>query len=228
MEIIIGRDAATSKLNIIVEDKPNALGDPNSVPHSVSRQHCSILIDEEGAMRIKNLNPQNVTYVNGMAVVEKSVTREDRVELGADRYPLDWKLVDKAIPKIVDVRKLKDVWEGYNKSTKAITQSTQRFQVIRSIVPVFTMSAVLIGYLSGGRGGAFYLIYLLVIGLTLFFSFKAWRDIAKNDARKEQVKDTFTRDYCCPGCGYFFGFTDFRILSKNMDKCPKCKAKLLK
>ena len=163
-----------------------------------------------------------------LSVVEKSVTREDRVELGADRYPLDWKMVDKAIPKIVDVRKLKEVWEEYNKSTKAITQSTQRFQVIRSIVPVFTMSAVLIGYLSGGRGGAFYLIYLLVIGLTLFFSFKAWRDIAKNDARKEQVKDTFTRDYCCPGCGYFFGFTDFRILSKNMDKCPKCKAKLLK
>ena len=40
MEIIIGREAASSKLNIIVEDKPNAMGDANSVPHSVSRQHC--------------------------------------------------------------------------------------------------------------------------------------------------------------------------------------------
>ena len=210
MEIIIGRDAKTSGLNVVVDNNSHLVSSPNTVPKSVSRQHCELLILDDGTMRIKNLNPQNVTDVNGVAVMSKAVTRKDRVELGAERHPLTWDLIDN------------------NTETKTLAQSTQRFQVVRGVVPVFTMSAVLIGYLSGGRGFAFYIIYGLVIALTIFFSLKAWKDIAKNDERREQIKDRFTHDYCCPQCGYFFGFTDYGILKKNIDNCPKCKTKLRK
>lgn len=228
MEIIIGRDAKTSGLNVVVNNNPHLVGSSNSVPKSVSRQHCKLVVDDDGAMRIININPQNVTYVNGVAVMSKVVTRSDKVELGVERYLLTWEMIDKAMPKVADIRPLKEVWEKYNNETKALTQSTQRFQVIRGIVPVFTMSAVLIGYLSGGRGFAFFIIYGLVIALTIFFSLKAWKDIANNDNRKEHIKDCFTHDYCCPQCGYFFGFTDFKILSRNIDVCPKCKTVLKK
>ena len=228
MEIIIGRDAKTSGLNVVVDNNSHLVSSPNTVPKSVSRQHCELLILDDGTMRIKNLNPQNVTYVNGVAVMSKAVTRKDRVELGADRHPLTWDLIDKAMPKEADIRPLKKVWDTYNTEIKTLAQSTQRFQVVRGVVPVFTMSAVLIGYLSGGRGFAFYIIYGLVIALTIFFSLKAWKDIAKNDERREQIKDRFTHDYCCPQCGYFFGFTDYGILKKNIDNCPKCKTKLRK
>lgn len=228
MDMIIGRDGATSRLNVIINQSPKPVGTPQSVPKSVSRQHCIITIDDDGGIRIKNINPQNVTYVNGVAVMSKVITKGDKVELGADRYLLSWKLVEEAMPKVADISDLQNVWDTYNYETKAIAQSTQRFQVVRGIVPVLTMSAVLIGYLSGGRGGAFYLIYLLVIALTIFFSWKAWKDIANNDERREDIKDSFTRNYCCPNCGYFFGFQDYRILTRNMDNCPKCKATLKK
>ena len=226
--IIIGRDATTSGLNVMVDNTPQLVSSPNTVPKSVSRQHCELTIFDDGTMRIKNINSQNKTFVNGVAVISKSVTRNDKVELGGDRYLLKWELIDKALPKELNIRPLKKVWDTYNEELKTVTQSSQRFQVIRGVLPVFTMSAVLIGYISGGRGGAFYYVYGLVIALTIFFSLKAWKDITKNDERKERIKEQFTHDYCCPNCGYFFGFTDYTILTKNIDCCPKCKTKVKK
>ena len=228
MEITIGREPTTQKLAITVEKKNHLVGKPMSVPISVSREHCTISIADDGTMKVKNLKPENVTYVNGTAVISKTITRKDVLELGDDRYRLDWNLVDGALPKEADVRPLREVWHTYNDGTKALAKSTQRFQVTRSIVPVFTMSAVLIGYLSGGQGSAFYLIYAFVIALTIFFLVKAWRDIDKNDKEREMLKERFQDDYCCPCCGYFFGFSDYAILMKNTDYCPKCKTKLRK
>ena len=228
MEITIGRDAATSRLNITVEKKTHLADEPMSVPKSVSRQHCSINISDDGTMRLNNINPQNVTYVNGVAVMSKTISRTDIIELGSERYKLRWDMIDSALPKEADVRPLKNVWETYNNKTKALAKSTQRFQVIRSIVPVFTMSAVLIGYLSGGQGEIFYIIYAFVIGLTIFFSLKAWRDIDTNDKKREQIKEQFQDDYCCPCCGYFFGFNDYRVLKRNFSNCPGCRTQLKK
>ncbi len=226
--IIIGRDSASSGLNITVNDNIQVVGKQGSVPQSVSRQHCKLSFREDGTMCIENINPHNKTYVNGKAVMSKIVTRNDKVELGADRYLLIWSLLDNAMPKEADIRPLKAVWNTYSNDNRSVTQSTQRFQVIRGFLPVLTMSAVFIGYIFGGRGEAFYMVYLLVIALTIFFSFKAWKDIAKNDEMRERIKDQFTHDYCCQECGYFFGFTDYHILTRNMDFCPKCRTKLKK
>lgn len=228
MEIIIGRDAKTSGLNVVVDNTSHLVSSPNTVPKSVSRQHCELTINDDGTMRIKNINPQNKTYINGVAVMSKSVTRSDRVELGSDRYLLQWDLIDKALPQEADIRSLKEIWDTWCNDNRTVTHRTQRFQVIRGVLPVLTMSAVLIGYIFGGRGEVFYALYSLVIALTIFFSLKAWKDITKNDDKRESIKDKFTHDYCCPLCGYFFGFTDYTILTKNMDSCPKCKTKLRK
>ena len=168
MEIIIGRDATTSRLNVMVDNTPHLVSSPNTVPKSVSRQHCELTINDDGTMCIRNLNPQNKTYVNGIAVMSKTLNRSDKVELGANCYVLTWDKIDKALPKEADIRPLKTVWDTYNNETKAVAHSTQRFQVIRGLLPVLTMSAVLMGYIFGGRGEAFYIVYLLVIALTIF------------------------------------------------------------
>ena len=228
MEIIIGRDESTSKLSIITEHGTILAGAPNSVPQSVSRKHCAITINNDGTMRIKNINPRNFTYVNGMPIMTKVLSRNDTVELSTDRYKLSWKLIDESKPKEADIKPLQRIWETYNSDNKAVAQKAQRFQVVRGILPVLTMAAVLIGYISGGRGAIFYFLYGLVILLTIFFSRKAWQDIGNNDEQREKIKDQFTHDYCCPKCGYFFGFTDYNILAKNLDFCPKCKTKLKK
>ena len=222
MDITIGRDGATSGLSITTGQNTSVVGAPQSVPLSVSRKHCTITINNDGTMRIKNINPQNVTYVNGTKVMSMAINRGDRIELGQERYLLDWNTVNAGLPKVADIRPLRQVWENYTNNNKEITQSTQRFQVLRSLVPLLTMAAVLIGYISGGRGEVFYILYGLVLILTIFL------DIGNNDEQREKIKDQFTHDYCCPECGYFFGFTDYNILTRNMDYCPKCKTKLQK
>lgn len=228
MELIIGRDQETARLKVTMNNTPHQFGQNHSVPQSVSRVHCKLTVADDDTMRIHNLNPNNQTYVNNIAVIDMAVTRGDKVLLGKDRYPLPWQWIDDVIATLADIRPLRQVWERYTNGTRELTLRTQRFQVLRGILPVFTMSAVLIGYISGGRGLVFYIIYLFVIALTVFFSYKAWKDITKNDLQREKMRDSFQRDYCCPKCGYFFGFTDYHILSRNYDSCPRCRRQLRK
>ena len=226
MEITIGRDKATQKLCITVDQKPYLAG--VTVPMSVSRQHCKIIIRQDNTMVLKNLNLNNVTYVNNSQVVTKTITRNDQIALGVDRYILDWTTIDAALPKVVDIRPLRKVWETYYNETKAINKSTQRFQNIRNGTTLITMSAIGIGYFSGGTNIISQVLYAVAIALTVLFWLKTMRDIDKNDEKKEKIKEKFQQDYCCPCDGYFFGYTDYSILEKNIDCCPRCRTKLKK
>ena len=100
MEIIIGRDFQNGKLSLTVDGKGEIQG----------QQHCKLTINN-GQMRLKNLDVNNYTYVNGQSIESKSVTQNDTIELGSDHYPLDWNLLKPYLP--LDIRHLKKVWEDY-------------------------------------------------------------------------------------------------------------------
>ena len=86
MELIIGREAGASRLRISINNQDRFWGNANSVPKSVSRQHCKVVTDDKGGYIITNLKPENVTYVNGVQIESKHISGKDRIELGADRY----------------------------------------------------------------------------------------------------------------------------------------------
>lgn len=48
MELIIGRESQKNRLRISVNNQDFFLGDIGSVPQSVSRQHCKLVIKEKG------------------------------------------------------------------------------------------------------------------------------------------------------------------------------------
>ena len=77
-EILIGRDAESNKLKITVAGRSALQAD---VPMSVSREHCVIYKNDDGTAAITNLNPRNVTYVNGIPVAQKEISADDVVEL---------------------------------------------------------------------------------------------------------------------------------------------------
>ena len=56
----------------------------------VSRHHISLKPLGEGKWQIKNLNEQNVTFVNGLAVENKVISEQDHVELGKSHYLFLW------------------------------------------------------------------------------------------------------------------------------------------
>ena len=69
MEIIIGRDDNTLQWHFKADKTEQSLGQPRCVSPSVSRVHCRLTIDDQTAlMTLTNLNPANVTRVNGMAI----------------------------------------------------------------------------------------------------------------------------------------------------------------
>ena len=112
MEMIIGRDAETSRLKILVGQKPYMAGERNSVPKTVSRKHCSITQQDGGMFLIKNLEVENITYVNGLPIEKKFVNEKDKIELGPEHYLLNWDILKKVLPPVkkeVDIRHLKNL-----------------------------------------------------------------------------------------------------------------------
>lgn len=117
MELIIGREAGASRLRISINNQDRFWGNANSVPKSVSRQHCKVVTDDKGGYIITNLKPENVTYVNGVQIESKHISGKDRIELGADRYFMDIAAIIKglgaSIPKSFSIRHLQEVWDEF-------------------------------------------------------------------------------------------------------------------
>mgnify|MGYP000563520456 CR=1 FL=1 len=80
MELIIGREAGASRLRISINNQDRFWGNANSVPKSVSRQHCKVVTDDKGGYIITNLKPENVTYVNGVQIESKHISGKDRID----------------------------------------------------------------------------------------------------------------------------------------------------
>jgi hypothetical protein len=104
MEIIIGRKPETNQLKITIGKQAKVCGTENSVPNSVSRTHFSLTAIEGGGFTLKNLNPANETFVNGVSVESKQVTQLDKIELGSSRYVFDWGLIAEVSPVLIDIR----------------------------------------------------------------------------------------------------------------------------
>ncbi|MBO4964835.1 MAG: FHA domain-containing protein [Muribaculaceae bacterium] len=99
-KILIGREDGGSRLQIAVykQGKRIYVNVPTMTPvaNCVSRLnlnnhigHCEIIVDPAGQMYIRNLKPQNVTFVDGMCIAEKQIFPYSNVCLGEYQYPLD-------------------------------------------------------------------------------------------------------------------------------------------
>ena len=70
MQVIIGRDAKTSQLAVVIGQQVVRLGNPGSVPQTVSRQHCRITATADGCYQVENLKEANITYINNVGILK--------------------------------------------------------------------------------------------------------------------------------------------------------------
>lgn len=219
MEIIIGRDSQGTGLLLTVDGKEPTAAVATGVPSSVGAQHCQLTI-LNGQMRLKNLDVNNYTYVNGQSVESKAVTTDDKVALGTDRYPLDWTLLMPFLP--IDISPLKTVWEAYEKESIALQIAERKFNTLRSLTGLITMIAIALSIATGGRSQWYILLYGIAIIVSLIFFVKAYRDASKIPLRRQELSRQFQHDYVCPGCGHFMGNQPYDILLQN-GSCPYCR-----
>lgn len=229
MDIIIGRDANTSQLRIIIGQQSKTFGAMGCVPMTVSRQHCSLTQNADGTYKIVNLKPQNITYVNGVEVMTKTITENDRVELGPSRFLVSWDWIKSLIPQQVDFKPLKKVWDDYDEHKLDQQIADRKFNSLRGVTGLITMGAIALSIIFPEfRETPLYIgVYLLAILISVAFTIKAYQDSSKGPMKTKKLTEDFQQHYVCPHCHHFLGFQSYDILMQNT-ACPYCKAKIKK
>ena len=173
---IIGRDANTGQLLLSGVGKSGTYG--NNVPQDISEQHCRLDFNKEN-IRLKNLDINNYTYVNGLAVESKTITRKDKIELGSSRFLLPWEAIDAIVPPVADIRPLQQVWDEYERQNVKLQVDERKFNALRSATGLITMVAIALSIATGGRSAWYMLLYALAILISIVFFVKAYRDSSK-------------------------------------------------
>ena len=224
MEILIGRDPETSRLRLTSGSR-GVLCSIEPLPQSVRVEHCKLIISGD-VLRLKNLDINAYTYVNGQPIENKRISRDDQITLGIDRIPFDWRSLDEFIPPIADIRSLADVWNDYEQQNIVLQIAERKFNTLRSATGLITMAAIALSIATGGRSHWYILLYGLAIVISLVFFVKAYLDSSKMPQRRLQLNHQFQRDYVCPHCGHFLGNQSYEILTQN-SHCQYCKAKFI-
>ena len=226
MEIIIGRDQNTRQLSVIKDGSSKQYGQPNSVPMDVSRHHISLQPAGNGRWQIKNLNEKNVTFVNGIAVESKTISENDRIELGNSHYLFSWAALQEPKEETIDIRPLKVVWDNYQQNEIEIRDRQKNNGLWASVPLGFSM----LGGLIAGVAPEIREIALIFTGLAfLIFIYGLYRRSQDNSTVELKAnQDEFEMKWVCPKCKHpLTCFRSYIILSQS-DVCPYCKTKYKK
>ena len=232
MEIIIGRKEETNQLSITIGKREKVCGSPGSVPYSVSRKHCSFTIGDDNSILMKNLNPENETFVDGIGFASRQIKRGDEVTLGYDHYKFDWDFIEELFPVELDIRPLKAIWEKYKGDQLAIQIKERRFNAISRIAGLFSMGAMVLTFAQGSSedgSGVRQYMYYAAIAFTLAITGISYYNASRIPNKNKQLDEWFQSKYVCPNkkCQHFMGNVPYNVLSQNVG-CPHCKAKFVK
>lgn len=221
--VIIGRDHRTNQLYRMANGKAQLIKQEKPVPTSVSKEHISLTITDDGKMILKNLNVQNYTFVNMVGVESKLIQEGDRIELGTGHYVLDWSIIKSFVPKYADIRPLKKVWEDYQNELMDLNIKERRFGHLRSATGLITTAAVILGFVTGRDNPLFIILYVVAGVISAYFFFKAYSECDKTPKRIQEIKEAFPHKYVCPNCGHFLDNKSYDILVQD-GKCRHCQA----
>ena len=230
MEIIIGREEGARRLHCIAGGRNFNLGVAGSVPTSVSRKHCKLIITGE-RLSIENLSDLNVTFVDGNQVFSKVITANSQVQLGKEKYNLPLKEIiglvapkkttkpskpakpEKEVPTF-SLAPLEEVWNEYDRLKQELQQERENrsnkhqkkmgLRMAVSAIPV-------VGSFANALMGA---------------SMMASSNKESIAVQLRKLDEELDEIYKCPNpeCGRPFGPTPYRRL-KFTPKCPSCGCK---
>jgi hypothetical protein len=195
------------------------------LPESVLAEHLKLTIEND-TIRLKNLNINAYTYVNGQAVESKTITKQHTIEIGKDHIPFDWRALDEFITPEADIRPLETVWNDFERKNISLQIAERKFNTLRSTTGLITMVAIALSIATGGKSHWYILLYGVAIVVSVIFFVKSYLDSSKVPQKRQEMNRAFQREYVCPHCGHFLGNQSYDILVQN-DHCPYCKAKFI-
>ncbi|MBR1400602.1 MAG: FHA domain-containing protein [Prevotella sp.] len=225
MKIVIGKDNTSHYLYIMVNGKKSIVKTAGNAPVDISEKHCMIEYSE-GKTIICNLDINNYTYVNGRAVEKSQIRQGDAIELGASRFPIPWNVIDSSLPHETSIRHLESIWNKYENERISLQVTERKFNTLRSATGLITMTAIVLGMITGRQSVWFIIIYLLAIFVSLAFTVKAYHNASKIPQKQQNIQLRFQKEYVCPHCKHFLGIQSYEMLLNN-GYCPTCKTKFI-
>lgn len=240
MEILIGREPESNYLGLLIDGKHKVYS-ACKLPNSVSRlkineetAHCRIFIKESnGEMNITNLNPLNVTFVNGEEINKKtSISEHSIIALGADQHRINLSNILKLIgfERPISIKHLKRVWEMYDRHLLDLQLEQQKNanrQRIQNLLSQVSMLCVIIPSAIPSVPIPAILRVILIaaaLGIGLYFFAKGNKADNSFVMKKRVLDEEFRDNYVCPKCGAFLGFTTYETFEfKN--KCGYCNTR---
>ena len=217
MEYIVGRKGT----------QPFAIDDL-----TVSREHCRITDLGDGTYRVENLSKTGATYVNGRDILSTTATRDAQVRLGdhctfclRDLFP------EREVPQekekedyTKEFKKLKAVYEKYERDTLALQQEQGRRTFMRFLPMLISMALTAASKLVPGAGDVLFKVIGALTLVIIAYTFVTMRKGVKDDpARRNEINKQFQIDYVCPKCKHFLGYTPYENLVQRKH-CDYCKA----
>ena len=236
MELIIGRESSSpqsigGRLHVISSSKKEYfIGLEGSVPKTVSRQHCKVIIDSDGNMVLVNLKPTNITFINGVEAVQKSIVKTDMIELGSERFKLELKaildMISSEIPKTYNISHLKAVWEKYDQAKTEIQVQRDKSAAIQSVTGILSMASIACGFIPSIPIGVRGFLYAIAIVLAVVFFVYRIKHAGEFVHQLKELDEQFHKDYVCPNpqCQRFLGNLPYDDLVKQTKSCFVCKA----
>ena len=233
MEIIVGRRGEQS---FPIMDK------------AVSGKHLKLTTMPDGNVQVEDLESTNGTFIDGVRVIKKVVSRNTVVQMGStftfcisDVLP---EVKTSSVPRtpptpptpprpeydeeiLRKFQNLESVWNKYQEE-KINLQKNNASKGFLRMLPMFVLGGL--GYviscipeLADFRTA----ITLAGLGIGIMITWISYKSATSLPAQMEKLNQQFQIDYVCPKCKQFLGFTPFEGL-KNRGQCSACKSKWVK
>lgn len=227
MEIVFGRNGENGKLKIVFAGKVSQRD--MDVDAGVSREHCRLVISDNGEMTLCNLNPENETFLNGVSINKRKfeLTNETVIELGGKRcnLPLKEILRDLGVKQTYSISHLKDIVANYKEAKLRMQISIGRQNAMRGLMPAFMALAAILGFTGILPASARILPSILSFVVACYFGYKGFVSAGKNPRKQMELDKKYHEECICPNpdCGHFLSGEYEDILKAGV--CPWCKSK---
>lgn len=230
MSIIIGREENTDapRLSLQVNGEQLWLGQPGSVPKSVSRKHCSMDINSNGTFTITNISESNLLEINGKLMLKSSgVTPDSVVRLGRAGYVLDLKAIMNLLStkKLYSIAHLKEVYDNYVSENEQLQIRQSQIQALATLPGVLSPISLIVAFTSQNQSLRIVMYVFTAIFAAATFIWRMYNAKALPN-KKKIIADKFSKEYVCPNklCGKELVNYKYTNLV-NAACCPYCKAK---
>ena len=243
VEAVIGKEEGQHRLLVKIGQKAFVVGSPQSVPNTVSRLHCSLSVeytDDQNRkvtkIKIQNLKPQNITYVDGQEVESKAIKENSHVQLGLDRYNMDLKQVVDGMRKLLpaapppppetfSLLKLKAVWEEYDCAKMELQLAEQKKNNFRGLGGILSGAGILFMFIPS-LGIIRYIATGLSVLIGIFFFIRGMNTNSSLTVKLHDLDEEFRKRYVCPNprCRHFLGQIPYDVLRQTKG-CSYCKCR---